>query len=174
MRSILKVDALQKSDGTDGVHIAGTIIQHQYTHLPASGAANETETNGTSYLASGFSVTITPKYANSRILFMAACNIKQTINSSQTYLDLQVMRSISGGSVQPVDTGGSNNDMARSRIDGSTLNYQQLSLIIPDHPNTTSPVTYTIFIRNSGSNSNVMRIGENGSDEYCHVMEIAQ
>ena len=49
-----------------------------------------------------------------------------------------------------------------------------MSLSVPDSPNTTSAITYTIHVRNSSSNSNVMRVGENGSDEYCHVLEIAQ
>ena len=174
MSSILKVDALQKSDGTDGVHIAGTIIQHQYSYYNYSGASNETETTIASWQASGFNVTITPKYSNSRILFMAALNIKRTVNSNQSYLDLQVRRSIAGGAYAVTSPSESDGDHARHADHGTSLEYAQLTLIVPDHPNTTSAINYKVYIRNSASNTNVMRVGDNGSNEFVHVMEIAQ
>ncbi len=172
MSSILKVDALQKSDGTDGVHIAGHVIQHQYSYYAYSGAANETETSSTSWTASGFNVTITPNSTSSRIIFMAALNIKRTINAGQSYLDLQVRRSIGGGAYTVTSPSEADGDHAMYRSE-SALTYPQLTLIVPDHPNTTSAVNYKVYIRNSASNTNVMRVGENGANEFVHVMEIA-
>ena len=153
---------------------AGHVIQHNFTFLPSGGAQNEVETASSSYVATNYSVSITPKFANSRILFLASINIKRTVNASQTYLDLLLKRSIAGGGFGAVDGSGATNDMVRYRSSGS-LDYATMSLMVPDLPNTTSAVTYTVFVRNStNSNSNVMRVGENGSDEYCHVMEIKQ
>jgi len=71
MSSVMKVDSITKSDGTAGVHIAGHIIQHQYSYYAYSGTSNETETSSTAWTASGFNVTITPSSTSSRIIFMS-------------------------------------------------------------------------------------------------------
>ena len=172
--SNLYVDNIVEKTSGNGVHIPGHVIQHQYSYYAYSGAANETETSSTSWTASGFNVTITPKYANSRIIFMAALNVKRTVNSAQSYLDLQVRRSIGGGSYAVTSPSESDGDHAMHSDHSAALEYPQLTLIVPDHPNTTSAVNYKVYIRNSASNSNVMRVGENGANEFVHVMEIAQ
>ena len=105
---------------------------------------------------------------------MAALNVKRTVNSNQSYLDLQVRRSIGGGAYTVTSPSGADGDHARHSDHSASLEYTQLTLIVPDHPNTTSAVNYKVYIRNSASNSNVMRVGENGANEFVHVMEIAQ
>ena len=172
--STLYVDNLIEKTSGNGVHIPGHVIQHQYSYYAYSGASNETETSSTSWTASGFNVTITPSSTNSRIIFMAALNVKRTVNAGQSYLDLQVRRSIGGGAytvTSPIEADG---DHAMHSDHSTSLEYPQLTLIVPDHPNTTSAVNYKVYIRNSASNSNVMRVGENGANEFVHVMEIAQ
>ena len=172
--SNLYVDSISEKTSGNGVIIPGHVIQHQYSYYNYSGASNETETTSASWQASGFNVTITPKYSNSRILFMAALNIKRTVNSNQSYLDLQVRRSIAGGAYAVTSPSESDGDHARHADHGTSLEYTQLTLIVPDHPNTTSAINYKVYIRNSASNTNVMRVGDNGSNEFVHVMEIAQ
>ena len=157
------------------LYVPGHVIQHQYSYYNYSGASNETETSSSSWTASGFNVTITPSSTSSRIIFMAALNIKRTVNSNQSYLDLQVRRSIAGGAYAVTSPSEDDGDQARHSDHSASLEYTQLTLIVPDHPNTTSAVNYKVYIRNAiGSNSNVMRVGDNGSNEFVHVMEIAQ
>ena len=62
MTGILKVDQLQKSDGTDGVHIAGHQIQTVSGEYSTSGSTTSTSAT---QIWSG--VSITPKFANSLI-----------------------------------------------------------------------------------------------------------
>ena len=173
--SNLYVDSIVEKTTGNGVHIPGHVIQHQYSYYAYSGATNETETTSSSWTASGFNVTITPSSTTSRIIFMAALNVKRTINAGQSYLDLQVRRSIGGGAYTVTSPSEADGDHAMHSDHSAALEYPQLTLIVPDHPNTTSAVNYKVYIRNSASsNSNVMRVGENGANEFVHVMEIAQ
>ena len=172
--STLYVDNLIEKTSGNGVHIPGHVIQHQYSYYAYSGASNETETSSTAWTASGFNVTITPSSTSSRIIFMAALNVKRTVNAGQSYLDLQVRRSIGGGAYTVTSPSEADGDHAMHSDHSTSLEYPQLTLIVPDHPNTTSAVNYKVYIRNSASNSNVMRVGENGANEFVHFMEIAQ
>ena len=62
MSSVMKVDSITKSDGTDGVHIAGHIIQIQRASI-----GGNILTSSTTPVATGLQCSITPKYSTSLI-----------------------------------------------------------------------------------------------------------
>ena len=68
MSSVMKVDSITKSDGTNGVHIAGHVLQvQQYQAYPTY---INIATN--SFTATNIAVTITPKFATSKIVLHAS------------------------------------------------------------------------------------------------------
>lgn len=76
MASILKVDTLQKPDGSTptaadlGIDVAGTIVQSKvYTHYMPYTIEN---TSGSAYISFGLTTTFTPKQSTSTIVVMCS------------------------------------------------------------------------------------------------------
>jgi hypothetical protein len=145
MSSIIKVDAIQKADGTIptakdlGLNIAGSVLQ----------VVNVT-TNGTSGFNNGvdgsyvdlFSATITPKFANSKILVTASVTVGTT-NWGVVLRILQNGSTVSdhyglGGDQRTAHTFATV-PYAANDDETSTASYCGLF-----SPATTSPVTYKI------------------------------
>lgn len=135
--STLYVDSIQPKTTNGIINAKGMVIQ-----VVQNTSASEHSNTATDWASTGFSVTITPTSASSKILL----NVNATISSSAIY-------------VQPIVTiyRGSTNLGAATRGFGQTFGGSG-SLHIPfsttflDSPNTTSAIIYTIYMRtNSGT-----------------------
>ena len=150
----------------DGVSIQTVVEQYQY-----GGTSNEHETSSSSYQPSYFKVTISPKFANSIIEVKAAPNHKE--NGATVYHNIAVYRSIDGGDYSYIgDTAGNGNVRIAwgSSMSGGLI-YGVIPILVYDTPNTTSPVTYKLYHRHLNG-TYVVRLGDNGADEFMSATEI--
>jgi len=150
----------------DGVAIQTVVEQYR-----TSGAVNEHETSSNSYQPTYFKVTINPKFASSLIEIKSAPNFKE--NGSTAYHNIAVYRSIDGGDYSYIGDTLANGNMtiAWGSSLGSGLIYGIAPVLVYDTPNTTLPVTYKLYHRHS-QGSHIVRVGENGADEFMSATEI--
>jgi hypothetical protein len=137
---------------------------------------------------SGLSVTITPRFANSRFLIMA--DIKGSGTTDSTMIRSKIVRGISG-TFSDIGVGDAASNRPRSLgqfyiagAGGGTVHLAQIGGNIVDQPNTLLPVTYKAQI-GADSNSLVIRVNITQLDRdtayndarghsSITVMEIAQ
>ena len=153
--SILKVDTLQPATGSV-VHAAGHVLQ-VVNGLLTTGIANATA----SYVDTGLTATITPKFANSKILVI--CNIMSVENNTAS----------EGTHVKLVR--GSTDLSEWARFIGYVRTYMNShpSITYLDSPATTSATTYKVQFKR-GQGSGISYIGANSSTSSMTLMEIAQ
>ena len=155
--STLYVDNLQPNLGT-GVSIPGHVVQ------VVSTSSNTTTTMGTANTwtaATDLSVSITPKFSNSKIMIIA--NVDFDANAANRLQWFTIYRDSTN--IGNASNGFSANTAAGSRLQGvAGMNYL-------DSPNTTSPTTYSVYSKN---NSTSTYINLYGSVSTITVMEIAQ
>ena len=150
---------------------AGSIIQTNYTRFDYSGTNNEFETTSSSYQASNFLVNISPKFSSSIIKIQAAINIKQ--NTGSNYIRVALYKSIDGGSFANFTGGTTGHGLITYRITGGGTAWDHVNFMVYDTPNTTSPIIYKLYLRSNDNSQNV-RIGENGAEEFMSAMEVRQ
>lgn len=128
--STLRVDSIQDTAGADN---QGKILQVVHNTTPVA----RYQATVTTFTDTGFSVTITPKFANSKIKI----NVSSTVYATSHYVYLDIYRngttSVSGDTTNGL-TGG---------ISYYTTYWQNVSVFAFDSPNTTSAVTYNIFAK---------------------------
>tara|TARA_R100001015_G_C4591838_1_gene147301 strand:- start:35 stop:550 length:516 start_codon:yes stop_codon:yes gene_type:complete len=145
MASELHVDSIKHSGGTSAitidssgnVHKAGMIVQVQSAQLLSS---SQYSTTAQTY-SDIHSVTITPKFSSSKILFQLAGEVGS--NGDNTAILLKVIRNIGGGSFTTIGGGGfcyENN------------NYEACALSIMDSPSTTNACIYKLQGARSSTN----------------------
>ena len=162
MASILKVDKIQLPDGSAptasdlGVDVSGSVVQVKEQIIDSG-----FQTTSSSFVATGVSISITPKYANSKIIFMADPQISIYPASSSIYVT--VYR-------DGVNLGGTYNGELYSSSGGDLWAKQPFLFV--DAPNTTSQVTYQFYIRRNGGEADL--IGSSGNVSYMVLQEIAQ
>jgi hypothetical protein len=182
--SQLKVSSVTDLSGTGSVYTPGTVVQVATVSKSDAFAG----TPGAQWMdVSGLSVTITPRFANSRFLVMA--DIKATGTADQTVVRSKIVRGISG-TFTDVGVGDAASNRPRSlgqfyiAAAGSTVYMAQIGGNVSDQPNTLLPVTYKAQI-GGDSNSLVIRVNITQSDRdtayydarghsSITVMEIAQ
>ena len=151
--STLEVKAIAAPSGFDLQMPAGSVIQ-----VVSSGEISTNEnTSSTSFIDSAITVTITPKFNNSKILINSTF-IMMVSGASRSRGAVRLQRTISGSST--VLSGGIDETLAiRESSAGSST---ELLAIQPyqyyDSPATTSAVTYTIQYKLTGG-SNVYLYG---------------
>ena len=150
---------------------AGSIIQTNYTRFDYSGTQNEFETTSSSYQASPFLVNISPKFSSSIIKIQAAINIKQ--NTGSNYIGVALYKSVDGGSFANFTGGTTGHGLITYRISGGGTAWDHVNFMVYDTPNTTSSIIYKLYL-SSNDNSQNVRIGENGAEEFMSAMEIRQ
>lgn len=136
MSSILKVDALQKSDGTDGVHIAGHVIQV----VQNTGTNGSIFTSSNAYVATPYTCSITPKFATSKILVTISFSVLVRATGSDNAAALGF--SLKRGSTRVTTSVSNPHEMFISGsgiLSGNRQNYVYL-----DSPSTTSSTTYAL------------------------------
>jgi len=125
-------------------------------------SATNTSTTSTSYVTTGISVSITPKFSNSKILV--------TMTGGQCdYSATQAIFTIYRNST---DLALNSYGFACFYNSGTPENQAPLSGQFLDSPATTSSTTYTIYFKR-GAGSGTIYIGTNGNSVTISAMEIA-
>ena len=122
------------TDGSALKNVSGAVIQTLDSTLTA-----QTGTNSTSFVTTGLSVTITPKYANSKILITTSGTSYSEGNNLHQYHTIYRGSTNLGSSAQGMTIFSAGSD-TYGRWSNSGLHYL-------DSPNTTSAVTYTIYFK---------------------------
>jgi hypothetical protein len=168
MTGILKVDKLQKSDGTDGVHIAGHVIQTQ-TGVFTS-VVNTTSGSYTSLI----SANITPKFASSNILIMAAIGgLYMNTSGGSNQHHWRMARTVSGGSTVGVTGQNTNFHTEMGRGFTTAGMRANVNMNIIDSPNTTSQIAYDVQV-SLFTGSGGIQINDTSGTSTIILMEIAQ
>lgn len=124
----------------------GSVIQVVSTQITAKTTVS-VATAGTFYDISGFSVSITPTNANSRILFLAMVNqSSQTTGANRQYL--RIVRGSTAIGIGDVAGSQYRSTTAFFINDGNAIG--ALPLIWLDSPNTTSSTTYKLQVTSNG------------------------
>ena len=150
---------------------SGSVIQTQFSYYRVGGTNNEFETTSSTFQQSDFLVKISPKFANSTIKFEAAINIKQ--NDGGSYVQVGLWKDIGGGGYNYYSGGTTGHGFITYRYNVGATAWDHVNFTAFDRPQTIKPVTYRLYLSNSGNTQNV-RIGENSADEYLSAMEIKQ
>ena len=116
-------------DSSGNVHRAGLILQVQSAVLLASSQYSNTSTSYTDIV----SVTITPKFSSSKILFQLSGDAGAS--GDNTAILLKVVRNINGGSFSAIGGGG---------FSYENNNYNACSLAVMDSPSTTNACIYKL------------------------------
>lgn len=124
----------------------GSVLQVVSTQITAKTTVSVT-TAGTFYDISGFSVSITPTNANSKIMFLAMVNqSSQTTGANRQYL--RIVRDSTAIGIGDVAGSQYRTTTAFFINDGNSIG--TLPLIWLDSPNTTSSTTYKIQVTSNG------------------------
>jgi len=158
--STLKVDTIQNTSGVDN---QGKIIQV----VNFTNAVGQYSSGSGSFLDTGFSITITPKFSNSKILI----NVSARGYSSSHYVYFNLYR---GGTSLSGEAATGNGLAGPVAYQGG--GWQQVTFFYQDSPNTTSAVTYDLYGRTA---SGTLYVGQNASavfpnGVYMTATEIAQ
>ena len=170
MASTLTVDNIEGATTADTIHIPGHVIQVQSTHTTTGITTTAAETDF-------ISVSITPKFNNSKILIQGHVSTVSNANHLNIKLyrdsthighgtDGSAMNGIISGELDNNNFGANNN--ASSGAGG--LSYL-------DSPATTSSITYKLALYQPGTSTlyvNRSPSGYQGSSTNLTVMEIAQ
>ena len=144
MASELRVDKIIPVDGVASNQMGGVIQYVQATHTAMT---QRFSTTSTSYTASNYVVTITPKTSSSKILICA--NLSSHANNDG-YIYVRVYNVTAGRYVNS-EGGVTNNAMYESALGGRSQ-WGMLPVEAVDIPNSTSAQTYKLYFRsNSGS-----------------------
>jgi hypothetical protein len=136
----------------------GSVLQVVNTYIAAN-----TQTSSTSYIDSGVSLSITPKYATSKILVLFNMTGLYK-NTDNVYGRMQLVRN-STALIQNEGAFGYDNTTGENNIGASSMCYL-------DSPATTSSTTYKTQIQSSGASGNV-GVGRNAAVHTVTLMEIA-
>ena len=160
MVSILKTDKIQASHGST-IEIPSGHVLHQPGAIlqVAEGEFNtQTDISSTSYTDTSLTVTITPKFASSKVFVIT--NLHMYINGTGL-LGLNVVR----GSTQIVE--------AQKAVGYQDNTSSVATLTKLDSPNTTSATTYKVQVKHYAA-TGTMRINQQDGGSRITVMEIAQ
>jgi hypothetical protein len=165
MASVLKVDTLQKPDGSTptaadlGLDVAGSVVQvvHGTTNVAVGNSTN-------SPVNTGLSATITPKYNTSKILVLVN-HSDCRVTSVGVDWDMRIMRN--GVSQKVFD----NYFLWNS---GGNL-HASVIVQFMDSPSTTSSLTYsTQFWTGNGSGAGTAYAQADNQESQITLLEIAQ
>ena len=129
---------------------AGSVLQTQIGRRNHS--QNVNTSSQTAYNASGLSVTITPSSTSNRILLHFDAKTSMNTSSSYAAANFGIYRQIGSGSMSPWKA-GSGWDHYLNRGAYASDFYPHLSYTFDDLPNTTSAVTYEIYLLQYGSST---------------------
>ena len=173
MASKIKVDQIQTADGTGTIALQNQLSGMTSASMPTGSvlqvvegthATNETTTS-TSYVATGLDAVITPSATSSKILVNITfpADFEGSVTHSggdyAIYRDSTHILPMNGDSYYTNQSGGGNV--------GVNASLQKL-----DSPNSTSAITYKLYMRARNSNT-TMKSCHNGGMGTVTLMEIA-
>lgn len=168
MPSIIRLDTIQNPLGTNvatinnagNILIPGSVVQ--VVHSASTTATTVATTSYTQVGGSNLSVTITPKFANSRILIMANVGYYSPAGISGY---MAIFRG--GGAVNLAEHG-------YYGYQAGEFNYGAISVY--DTPNTTSPTIYSIYARGGSTTGWTVNYSDGGGTVRSTItaFEIAQ
>ena len=160
--SILKVDTINEKTSGNGVAIPGHIIQ-----VVQGVKTGQTSTGSSSYVDTGLSGVITPKFSSSKVLVLVSQPLMLSIATTAAR---EAYYNIVRGSTSLIE-GGTQFDLTHSAAYNSQGWAACLNFL--DSPSTTSATTYKTQFRVSGGTSDVYA-GYGGTSGTITLMEIAQ
>ena len=146
-----------------GVRVPGSVIQVVH----ATDSSGQTSTGGQSYVDTGLSCNITPKFSTSKVLVIVG---QPLMMSTATTAAREIYYRIVRGSTGLIE-GGSQFDLTHSNAYQSTGWFNGLNFL--DSPATTSTTTYKTQFYISGGTSDVY-CNYGGTNGSMVLMEIAQ
>tara|TARA_Y100000022_G_scaffold194606_1_gene199212 strand:- start:521 stop:991 length:471 start_codon:yes stop_codon:yes gene_type:complete len=155
--SILKVDTINEKTTGNGVAIPGHVVQVQNT-----GWNTTFNTTSTSFVTTGHSVTITPKFASSKI-FLNLAGGSWYIEAGTAMVTIYRNSTNIGEA-----TGG-----LAYKQGNQNARYHPHSASAYDSPNTTSAITYTVYIKSENGTTTYYSYPQYGIMSLT-AMEIAQ
>ena len=166
MASIINVDTINEKTSGNGVQIPGHGVQ-----IVSNMIKTQQSFSSGSATASGLSVSITPKYSNSKLLVLITLNGVHN-GSTASGINLHLYRDGSPASIMTL--GGSNARWlyaAAYNTAGASIISASFNAL--DDANNTSSTTYAIYCGLYGSGTGYFNV--NGDDQSSiTVMEIAQ
>ena len=160
--STLKVDTLQKADGTEFAQ-AGHVVQvQQYQAYPAY-----MNLSSDSFAATNMTVTITPKFANSKIVLHASWGY-WFASDSNNYCIGTLYRGSSN-----LGTGSYSALTFHGPMRNSSYNHHATMDYI-DSPGTTNATTYTVYVRPYSANTSHLRVQWSAQLSFLSATEIEQ
>ena len=141
MASELRVDRIIPTNGVATNQMGGVI---QYVQAAHTAMTQRFTTSSTSYTATNYVVTITPKTSSSKILICA--NLSSHANNNQ-YIYVKVYNVTAGRYVN--SEGGVTNDGMYESAAGGDSQWMMLPVEAVDSPNSTSAQTYKLYISTS-------------------------
>ena len=155
--SILKVDTINEKTTGNGVAIPGHVVQVQNT-----GWNTTFNTTSTSFVTTGHSVTITPKFASSKI-FLNLAGGSWYIEAGTAMVTIYRNSTNIGEA-----TGG-----LAYKQGNQNARYHPHSASAYDSPNTTNAITYTVYIKSENGTTTYYSYPQYGIMSLT-AMEIAQ
>lgn len=164
MSSILKVDQIQLADGSTptaadlGLNTTGSVIQVQSRDY----TGGEQSVTSTTYATTNISHSITPKFANSKIVVIMSTNLRKANTDSSANFTMGLYR---------------NGTLIRDKwqwafgANSSVQHFGHWSASYVDTPNSTSEQTYVL--RGKSSNGGNFILGDTASGGQVVLMEIA-
>lgn len=154
--SILKVDTINEKTSGNGVAIPGHVVQVQQYY---DATTAHVTTTSTSFVASGITKSITPKYSDSLIIIQSNISMAYAVNwfTAQMYLNGSAM---SGSNVYHV-----------GYIDAAHNAYGPLIMQAQHQCTSTSALNFEIYYKSQGSTAYITH--ENASAALT-LWEIAQ
>ena len=126
---------------------AGSIIQ-----LVAGETDYRTATNSGTYQPTDMFATIRPRFLSSKIFITLGGDANN--NGSGNFMYMTYYRSIDGGAFSNLATNGRNDSNSSTTNRGMAMHsghdsriHTHVAMPFLDHPNTTQPVTYKVYIR---------------------------
>ena len=145
--STITIPTGKKLIGTDIGSIAGKGNIIQQVNSTDNGTANRPyqSSSSTSFThLSNFDLTITPSSTSSKILYLGSFNL---FGNSSGYAYIAIYRHVAGGSAVYLPT-----NALYGHVAITSTTYMQCPVVLVDSPNTTSAVTYKVYVKsNNGS-----------------------
>ena len=150
MGSTLIVDNIQGATAANSVDLsnvtnlqmpAGAVIQTVTT-----GTVARTQQTASSFTATNYTLSITPKFATSKIKFTYTNHVRIDGSGSPLRAGIQIKRQVSGGSLTTVwNTDGSGESVQVRNADNEHDTLAAVCFI--DSPSTTNATTYTVYTK---------------------------
>tara|TARA_Y100000389_G_C17076424_1_gene324526 strand:+ start:68 stop:556 length:489 start_codon:yes stop_codon:yes gene_type:complete len=162
MASTLTVDNIVGATSASAVHLPGHVIQ-----VVQNVVTGQVSTGGTSYVNTGLTATITPKYSNSKVLVIVGqpMSFSTATNSSR-----EGYWNICRGTTQLIE-GGSAFDLTENNAFQITAFGNNLTIL--DSPATTNATTYKTQMMVSAGTCDIY-VGYGNTSGSMVLMEIAQ